>query len=128
MRFSEKKVSWPILLGVLTLFVSATGALSVIWVRQSVVEVAAQTKIIENKLARAERKYQHFAARIAEVHQPAYLMAKVGKKLHLPNDQQVIVANCTEGHSIAARSKKHLKQPEPFTLSLDLAFLATAGR
>lgn len=127
-RTSSDKFSLTFILGLATLIVSAMGALGVVWVRQQVATTAEQTKQLEQRLAKMERKHQYLGSRIAEVHQPSYLKARVAGKLDLPNESAVIWADVPSKTHLAKATPTQKPFIEPFTLSLDLAFLATAAR
>ncbi len=124
-KSSNKRLNLWMLLGSLTLIICVLGSLGIVWVRQQVAVTASRTKQLEQVLSKAERKQQYLASKIAEVNQPSYLKARVAGVLDLPNENAIVWADLPAG---PASSKTSLDPAlsEPFALSLDLAFLATA--
>ncbi len=124
---AEKPITLPIVMGFLTLMVCAVGALGVVWVRGQIALTAEHTKGLEHRLVKTERKHQYLASRIAEVHQPSYLKARVAGVLDVPLEHCVVWADLPASAKETGRTQTKTPFVEPFTLSLDLAFLAIAA-
>jgi hypothetical protein len=116
------------IMGFATLLVCALGAFGVVWVRQQIAATAQHTKVLEHRLAKTERKHQYLASRIAEVHQPSYLKGRVAGILDVPNEAYVVWADLPTNTRESGKNAAKAPFIEPLTLTLDLAFLATAVR
>lgn len=101
------------------------GGAGLILVRHKVTKAAFETKHLETEWVKLERKHQYLQSRLAQLEQPAYLMAKVGNQFKLPPAHLIVKAELVPTEPlIQHRLLKPLEQ-EPLMLSLDLAFLAT---
>lgn len=72
------------------LFVSALGAISLVWMRQQTTHSAASCKHLEIELHKLEIKSAFLSSKIAQMHNPQYLLSRVKDGFRRPSKDQVI--------------------------------------
>jgi len=119
----KKSILFLLSLGMLV--VCVCGALGVIGMRHQIASRAQAIKMLEQKIVRLEHRNQYLNSKIAQAHQPAYLQNRIAHKLCPAHASQIVYVHQHVGVPVAP--KKRQLVVEPFTLSLDLAFLATTS-
>lgn len=112
---------------VLTLLLCVFGSIGVILMRHKITHAAFETKILEAELLKLERKHQYLQSRLAQIEQPSYLVTKISQELKAPQAHLVVRAGSVPKAQLPKAHAIETFNKEPFTLSLDLAFLATTS-
>ncbi len=79
-----------IAMGALIAMVPVGGALSMVWTKQQIYRSAENRVSIEKAIMEAERKNIHLRSRIAQLHNPEYLKAKIKDGLIQPKVKQIV--------------------------------------
>ncbi len=77
-------------LAFLILISTAIGSLSLIWMRQQTTHIARKCRNLEMDLHKLEVKCTFLSAKIAEMHNPQYLLSQVKDGFRRPSKEQVI--------------------------------------
>ncbi len=82
---------WSLLsLSVLILFITALGAITLVWMRQQTTHSASSCKHLEIELHKLEIKSAFLSSKIAQMHNPQYLLSQVKDGFRRPSNEQVI--------------------------------------
>lgn len=98
--------------------VTVASAFAIVWMEQQISRTAAETKQLETELAEMIRRIDYLDERIASIHQPVVLQAKVAGSLRPSMENQIVWVQERElpqGRAYAVR--------QPYEVSLDLAML-----
>ncbi len=82
-----------VLLIMLILVVSASGGLSLVWLRQQISITATRSKALEQELRILDRNIRNLDARIGELHNPNNLLrhsTELGLNISLPRENQIV--------------------------------------
>ncbi len=77
----------------LILVVSASGGLSLVWLRQQISITATRSKALEQELRILDRNIRNLDARIGELHNPNNLLRRsteLGLNISLPREDQIV--------------------------------------
>ena len=117
-----------VLIGAVTLFMTTAGALGIVSFRHQITRLAHHSKYLEGQLVKTENRQSYLASKIAAVHNPAYLKKHIKEGLRTPIEKQVVWVNESVGTSKKISDPVTAPKQEPFSVSFDLAFLATTSR
>ncbi len=82
---------WTLLsLSVLILCMTAVGAITLVWMRQQTTHIACSCKQLEIELHQLEMKSAFLSSKIAQMHNPQYLLSQVKDGFRRPSKDQVI--------------------------------------
>lgn len=122
------------LLLVSAFIIAAAGAVGVVWLKQQSSMTAHETKMLERKLSVLARDNAELTARVARLHTPNYLLARMrGMQLDLvpPSSGQLVWVNeergagdTYAGREVAMRDRNL----SPFVLTLDAALTTERAR
>ena len=77
----------------LILVVSASGGLSLVWLRQQISITATRSKVLEQELRILDRNIRNLDARIGELHNPNNLLrhsTELGLNISFPREDQIV--------------------------------------
>lgn len=82
---------WTLLgLSVLILCITALGAITLVWMRQQTTHIACRCKHLEIELHKLEMKSAFLSSKIAQMHNPQYLLSQVKDGFRRPSKEQII--------------------------------------
>ncbi|HBM85375.1 MAG TPA: hypothetical protein DD423_01035 [Opitutae bacterium] len=96
---------------------------AIVWMQQQISRTAQHSQKTEALLAETVRKLRYLDERIATMHQPVVLQAKVAGTLRPSMDNQIVwvrESNAPSGRAYAVS--------EPYEVSMDLAFVDLSAR
>ena len=96
---------------------------AIVWMQQQISRTAQHSQKTEALLAETVRKLRYLDERIATMHQPVVLQAKVAGTLRPSMDNQIVwvrESNAPSGQAYAVS--------EPYEVSMDLAFVDLSAR
>ncbi|MFP4165543.1 MAG: hypothetical protein ACLFUF_00050 [Opitutales bacterium] len=99
-------------------------AFTLVWVEQQISRTAAQKQEKEERLKEVRRKIGILDERIAKMHQPQFLHARIDGKLRPSKDYQVVWVDERDIPDAAA----HASRGEPYESTIDLAFVEFEAR
>lgn len=109
-RHNRKTIQLGLVVLSLIVFLFITGgALGVVWLRQQISRTAERCIAKEKELVIVQRKNAYLRTTIAQVHNPEYLKERLGAKLMVPSNKQIVWMNSDEAklrmRHLAAKSK-----------------------
>ena len=91
----------------LILVVSASGGLSLVWLRQQISITATRSQALEQELRILDRNIRNLDARIGELHNPNNLLrhsTELGLNISLPREDQIVRFTRDERDTISSIS------------------------
>jgi hypothetical protein len=98
--------------------VTVGSGFAIVWMQQQISRTAKRSQQVEAQLAETVRKLRYLDERIATMHQPVVLQAKVAGSLRPSLDNQIVwvrESNVPTGRAYVVS--------QPYEASMDLAFL-----
>ena len=108
------------ILVIVTLLVTAAGALSIVWMRQQITKTAYRCQALELELRNVERKNTFLASKIAQAHNPEFLKTYRNHHLQAPTKNQIVHV-----HTPKVMEAVHPIMPDqkPFMIAFNLALI-----
>lgn len=103
------------------------GSMTLLFMRQQISETANATERVQREIVESERRIRYLDTKIAEVHQPSYLNARIaqlGLNLRPPRNNEIQYLNGPKIEVIRDRDGEDLfAERDPFRHSIDIAVM-----
>lgn len=106
------------------------GGLGLLFMRQQISETASSTERIQRQIVETERRIRYLDTKIAEVHQPNYLHARMdalGLRLRAPRDSEMVYIQGPRIEDFptqqAVEGERLITDRDPFRHSIDMAVM-----